>query len=387
MGFDISVLKKLCPSSENKGELTAYSTDSSSIKGEALAVAWPATPEQLKMLIKFAAREEISLVPRGGGTSLVGGAVPQKSIVVDMSRMNKIRKLHLSGKTVIVQAGVILDKLNLATAEYGLELPVIPNSHSSCTIGGMIATNAGGAWPSPKRWMKEWVRDITFLDGTGKVYTLDKNEARRFMGTEGTCGIIIEATLNLLEKSETSTDLFKFGGLTSLMEKVKELKEDHSVIAMGYVNSLASQIAGMGQQEILLVKYSDKKRGVIEPSEAKELWHKYENLYSILSTAGFPRVEDTLFASDVEKFVDWVNKQEIPCYGKIGSGNMHPHLKDLGDVERIAAVVSELKGSMVGEFGIGMLRRKYAPFGTTHNVRELRARYDPKGILNKGKVL
>ncbi len=387
MGFDIAVVKKVCPVSESAGEIVSYSTDSSTIKGEAIAIAWPKDYEQLKALIKLASREGFSLVPRGGGTSFVGGAVPKKAVVVDVSRLNKVKKLFLSEKAVTVQAGVILDKLNNSIAEYGLEFPVRPSSHSSCTLGGMIATNAAGMQHSGRR-MKDWVRNITFLDGTGKVFTVDKNDAKRFIGTEGCCGVIVEATLNLVEKKEHSTDLFKFSDLNSALSKLQELKEDKSVAEIAYVNTLASELAGMGGQEHLLVKYSGGKKGVIDPAEADVLWHKYGNIYSVLVKAGYPRIEDPIFENGgVKRFVDWLAKQGIPCYGNIAAGSVHPHLKNINDVEKVAKIVAELKGQMVGEHGVGLLRRRYAPFATTHNVRELRAKYDPKSIMNRGKVI
>ena len=90
---EIAVLKKICPASEAEAEKIVYSTDSSCIKGNALAITWPENPEQLQKLVRFALREKISLVPRGGGTSLVGGAVPQNAVVIDIARLNKIKKL------------------------------------------------------------------------------------------------------------------------------------------------------------------------------------------------------------------------------------------------------------------------------------------------------
>lgn len=387
MPYNIEILKKICPASEALGEKTAYSTDSSTIKGEALAVVWPSNYEQLKMLLKYASREEIPIVPRGGGTGLVGGAVPQKGIVVDLSRLNKVKKLYLNEKAVVVQAGVVLDKLNASIAEYNLEFPINPSSHSSCTIGGMLATNASDSKHSTGRWIKNWVKDITFLDGTGRIFTLEKNEAKSFIGTEGCCGVIIEATVNLVAKKNYSTDLFKFSELSSVLSKIKELKEDKMVVVMEYINSVASQIVGLGNHEHLLVKYSDSKKGSIEPSEADKLWHDYENLYSILVENGYLRGEDVLFENDAGKFVDWLNKQGFPCYGGLAAGSVHPHLQNLGQVDRIAKVVAELKGSMVGQYGVGLLRRKYAPFVTVHTVKELKVKYDPKNIMNKGKVI
>ncbi len=386
MTFDPEIFRKVCQTSISLGEKAVYSTDSSGIKGEALAILWPTDYEQLKQVIRLASRDGIPVVPRGGGTSLVGGAVPNKGVVLDLSRLNKIKKLYMGDKLAVVQSGVVLDKLNEALAEFNLEFPVVPDSHTSCTIGGMIATNAAGLLPSRMAFIKEWVKDVTFMDGTGKVYTLEGNEARRFIGTEGCSGVIMEATLKLTDRKNYSTDLFKFSDLHALMAKVQELSNDKNVAAVEYINKAASSLVGLGGNEHLLVKYSDN-RGAIDPAEAEDLWQMHDNFYSMLSEAGYPRAEDVLFEKDSDKFIDWVNKQEIPCYGKIAIGSLHPHLKNADEVDKIASVVNELKGKMVGIHGVGMLRKKYTPLGASQNLKEFKAKYDPKNILNRGKVI
>ena len=95
MPYNINVLKAICHASENDAEKIVYSIDASRIKGNPLAIVWPESPEQMQKLIRHALREKITLTPRGGGTSLVGGATPQDSIVVDTSRMNKIKRVDL----------------------------------------------------------------------------------------------------------------------------------------------------------------------------------------------------------------------------------------------------------------------------------------------------
>ena len=382
----LNQLKQICNSSESSSAKAVYSTDSSCMQGELIAVVWPENLEQLQKLVRLASREKTSLVPRGGGTSLVGGAVPQDAIVVDMSRMNRIKKLVISEKAVTVEAGVYLDTLNESIAKYGLEFPIKPGSHAACTIGGMISTNAAGLLSKKFKKIDDWVEDITIIDGTGKIFTFSGDEAKKFAGTEGCCGIIVEAKLKLSEIKEYSSDMFEFETLGEMIQKLNDLQNDPNVAALEYINPTASKLLGLPEKERLLVRYSDD-RGKITHDDAERLWKMRENLYSVLMNAGYQKIEDPFFEKGIDRFLDWINKQNVPCYGHIGYGIVHPHFKTDEEVERMLEVVKELEGQVAGEHGIGLMKKKYAPFMITTKIKELKAKYDPNDIMNKHKVI
>ena len=386
MEFNINHIKQICNASESSGAKAVYSTDSSCIGGDLLAVAWPENLEQLQKLVRMASRDNISLVPRGGGTSLVGGAVPKNEIVIDMSRMNRIRKLVISEKTVTAEAGVYLDSLNSAIAKYGLEFPIKPGSHAACTLGGMISTNAAGLLSKKYKKIEDWVDEITLIDGTGKIFTFSGDEAKRFAGTEGCCGIIVEAKLRLSEIKENTTDMFDFETIPEMMQKLDELQSDANVVALEYINPSASRLLGMSEKERLLVKYSDE-RGKITHEESEKIWKMRENLYSVLMNAGFQNIEDPYFAQGIEKFLDWINKQNVPAYGHIGYGIVHPHFRTEEEVKRMLGVVKELEGQAAGEHGIGLLKKRYAPLAMTMKIKELKSKYDPNNIMNRSKAI
>lgn len=384
--YDITMLKHICNASESSTEKLAYSSDSSCIEGKCLAIAWPENSEQLQKLVRLCSRERIPLVPRGGGTSLVGGTVPQEAIVIDLSRMNKIKKLILGEKTVIAEAGVYLDNLNNALSKYNLEFPIKPGSHAACTIGGMIATNAAGFLSKKYGKVDGWISAITLMDANGRIFTFEGDDAKKFAGTEGCCGIIIEAKLRLSDISGFSTDMFEFENLNEMIPKLDELKSNPEVIALEYINPIASKLVGMDEKEHLLVRYSHDK-GLMSPEESARLWKMRENIYSIMVNAGFQRIEDPYFESGIEKFLDWINKQNVPCYGHIGYGIIHPHFRTQEEIEKMILAVKELNGQIGGEHGIGLLKRKYAPFIITTKIKELKSKYDPNNIMNKGKVI
>jgi len=383
----ISILKGICPATEADTEKIVYSTDASTIKGNPLAILWPENAEQLQKVIRYTQREGLSLTVRGGGTSLVGGAVPVNSIVVDMSRLNKIKRIDLKENAVFVEAGVVLDDLNNALAKYGYEFPIKPGSHASCTVGGIIATNAGGMLTPKFGKVSEWISAARIMDGTGKVFDFYDNQAREVAGTEGCVMIILEAKLKLSELGKYySTDLYEFENIQNLIEKVNDLKNDPDAVAIEYINSIAAGIAGMKQKDYLLVKYKGTK-GNLDSLKAEKLWKLRENIYSILYEKGYKIIEDPIIEKDMDKFVDWLNKQNIPCFGHIAYGVLHPHFNSEEHAEKMYAAVKELGGKLCGEHGIGLLKRKVAPLIITQKIKDLKAKYDPNNILNKGKVI
>ena len=145
-------------------------------------------------------------------------------------------------------------------------------------------------------------------------------------------------------------------------------------------------MVGMAAKEHLLVKYSNDK-GRLDADEASKVWKMRENMYSIMFNAGFTKIEDPYFENDIEKFLDWINKQNVPAYGHIGYGIIHPHFRREEDIERMNNAVRELNGQLAGEHGVGLLKRKYAPLGITTRIKELKAMYDPSNIMNRGKVI
>jgi glycolate oxidase len=279
-----------------------------------------------------------------------------------------------------------LDILNDSISKYGLEFPIKPGSHAACTVGGMISTNAAGLLSKKFKKIEDWIEEITIIDGTGKIFTFSGNEARKFAGTEGCCGIIVEAKLRLSEIREFSSDMFEFESLSEMMQKMNDLQNDQGVAALEYINPTASKLLGMPEKERLLVRYSDG-RGKITHDESDRIWKMRENMYSVLMNAGYQKIEDPFFEKGIERFLDWVNKQGAPCYGHIGYGIVHPHFRTDEEVERMVEVVKELEGQVAGEHGVGLLKKKYAPLMITTKIRELKAKYDPNNVMNRFKVI
>ncbi len=303
-----------------------YSTDASRIKGNAKGVALPSSYEELQKIVRDASRKRpFPLVIRGGGTSLVGGVVPEDAFVVDMSRLNNIVELNLEEKTITVQTGIVLNSLNTFLDAYGMEFPVLPSSHASCTIGGMISTNAKGIYM--KGSTSDWLLGLKIMDGTGKIFDLQGEEAKQIAETEGCCCIILEAKLKVDYKAkETSSDIFVFDDAEAIVEKTVELKNDEDVIAIEYINSIVSKLARMQEKEFLLVKYKGKK-GRLSKEEEEKFWKLRENMFSVLVSNDYVLIEDPFIEHGLKQFLNWLKEKKIPCFGHISSGILHPHFK------------------------------------------------------------
>lgn len=369
--------------SQKEVDRIAYSSDASRIRGEADTIVWPRTAEDIRQVISYAKRHKLNVVPRGAGTGLAGGAVPQNSVVIDFSNMDKFA---VKNGVAVVQPGVVLDDLNSAS-EY--ILPVIPGSHAACTIGGMIATNAAGMRALKYGKMENWVEELDVIDGDGKLLIIKKDRIKNFCGREGTTGIIVKAKLRLTRPLEnTSVSILKFDNITTLVDKFNELKKEGSITALEYIDKITSEWAGLGSHSHLLVEY-ETGEGNVKGDEVADVWKMRDGLFNIVASKGYTVIEDPLVPSEsVDRFLYWLQKNSIPTFGHIGIGVVHPHFKrDSPKIEEMFAVLKKLKGTITGEHGVGLLKKKYVNKEFVEEMKKLKAIYDPQNILNRGKII
>ena len=236
--------------SDTEVDKIIYSRDATAEDGECLGVVWPRTAEELHKLFSYSRRNDVTLVPRGAGTANQGQCIPQKSLVVDMSKMNKI--LEIGDDYVIVQAGVVLDDLNRALKDKFF--PVIPYTHKVCTVGGMIAANAHGLHSYYGKTGK-YVIALEVVDGAGRYLKMNSSTIKNFIGFEGTSGIIVGAKLRILPKQLARTaSIFKFNTVSALVDKVMRLKKENNALAIEYFDERASVLAGLDQGFHILVE-------------------------------------------------------------------------------------------------------------------------------------
>lgn len=174
-----------------------------------LAIALPGSVEEVQAVVRWANTHAVAVVPSGGRTGLSGGAVAANGeLVLSLERLNKPLAFDAVDRTLTVQAGMPLEAVHNAAREHGLVYPVDFAARGSCSIGGNIATNAGGIRVIRYGNTREWVAGLSVVTGTGELLHLNnalvKNSSgydfRHLMiGSEGTLGIVVEATLRLTD--------------------------------------------------------------------------------------------------------------------------------------------------------------------------------------------
>lgn len=203
------------------GDLSAYELDwRRRWRGQALAVVRPGSTTEVAAVVKACAAAGTSLVPQGGNTGLVGGGVPDASgtqVLLSLQRMNRVRGIDAANLAVTVEAGCVLQALQQAVADAGLLFPLSLAAEGSCTIGGNLATNAGGTQVLRFGNARELCLGLEVVTAEGEVWDglsgLRKDNTGYdlrdlFVGSEGTLGIITAATMKLFPRPAAQTTAF-----------------------------------------------------------------------------------------------------------------------------------------------------------------------------------
>lgn len=369
----------------------AYSADSSQIEGKTKAIVWPTRKEQIIGLVKEALKNNWDIVPRGGGSGMAGGCVPQDSIILDMSKMNDIGNLDKNKRTLVVDAGVILDDLNSFVREHGLFFPVNPTSHMVCSIGGMVATDAAGNRAIKYGKTSDWVEGIEIIDGRGNVLNLKGAELKDFAGTEGILGIITSIKLKLTEPiTEWSLSLLRFTEPGDLIKKVNELKDNKNVISIEFFDRLTAELSGLEGKFHLFIEYGTHDGQIKDEKEIRSKLKTREDVGTILSSKGYVFMEDPKIPMEkMHQFMNWLDENKIPYFGHIALGIIHQRFnRELKNkIPEMYDLVQRLGGSVSGEHGIGIRKKNYLGAETIKRLGELKRKYDPENVINRGKIL
>ena len=419
-----------------------------------LAIALPASVEEVQAIVRWANEERLALVPSGGRTGLSGGAVAANGeLVLSLERMNRVLDFNAVDRTLTVQPGVILQRVHEAAREHGLVYPVDLGARGSCSIGGNIATNAGGIRVIRHGNTREWIAGLKVVTGNGELLDLNRGliknssgyDFRQLMiGSEGTLGIVVEATLKLADPPPPSqVMLLAVPDLDALMEVFALFRTRLALQAFEFLSDLALQhvlahgaqraiegdhpyyvvtefdAADEQQREVALAAFEQAlgkgwvSDGVIAQSEAQAaaLWRLREGITESLAPRRPYKNDVSVRVSVVPSFLAEMQALlareypgvEVIWYGHIGDGNLHINIlrpDDLaedafiaqcGQVTRLlAATLQRHGGSISAEHGVGLVKRAYlestrsaAEIALMRGVRKV---FDPNGILNPGKL-
>lgn len=279
----------------NEAEMAPFLTDWRHLfHGEALAVCLPRSTADVAALVRHSAASGVAITPQGGNTSLAAGAIPgegQPHILLSLSRMNQIITLDRIGMTVTVEAGVIIDTLRTALSEIKRDLPISFAASGSATVGGVLATNAGGAnvlraGMAARRLLG---LEVVLADGSviSRLEGLHKDNSglnwmQLFAGSEGTLGIITKAVLRtdplarsqataLLCVSDPAAALNLYGLATDLIgERLSafEIISAEAALRAHETMSVPLPVPAVAGQWLLLVEASSSGSGIEQDFEA-----------------------------------------------------------------------------------------------------------------------
>ncbi|SEK97223.1 FAD/FMN-containing dehydrogenase [Pseudoxanthomonas sp. GM95] len=419
-----------------------------------LAIALPGSVEEVQAVMRWASEHAVKVVPSGGRTGLSGGAVAANGeLVLSLERLNKPLSFDRVDRTLTVQAGMPLEAVHNAAREEGLEYPVDFAARGSCSIGGNIATNAGGIRVIRYGNTREWIAGLKVVTADGELLDLNralvKNSSgydiRQLMiGSEGTLGIVVEATLRLTDPPPpTNVMLLALTSFEALMEVFAAFRERlqleafefftdialKHVLAHGAVKPFdevhpyyvvtefatgdeAKEAAAMAAFEACM-EAGWVADGVISQSDAQaqQLWRLREGITESLAPH-VPYKNDVsvrisrmpAFLEETQKLLGEAYPQfEVVWFGHIGDGNLHINVLKPADMAQadfvrdceqvtklLAQALKAHEGSISAEHGIGLVKKNY--LDSTRGpaeialMRGIRQAMDPAGLLNPGKL-
>ncbi|MCL2607791.1 MAG: FAD-binding oxidoreductase [Methanomassiliicoccaceae archaeon] len=397
-----------------------YGFDASIFHRSPDMVIQPRTTEQVSEIMKIANSERIPVTPRGAGTGLCGSAVPIKGgIVLDMSRMNKIKDVSVGDMLCTVEAGCVYNDLNATLGKYGLQFPPAPGSAEAAQIGGMVALNASGMKAVKYGATRDFVMGMTFVKADGEIVrcgtgTLKDSSgyqlARLLVGSEGTLGVITEVTLKMAARPKaaasvlaafrTPEDAGRF--VTALVAKplvpsACELMDRVSIEAVNIAlndplpNSQALcmvEVDGEPEtvdKELAIVEELAKEAGASDVQATKDpaiskKWAAARGSVMVALSSMKPGYVSVSLADDmilpVSKIPDAVTAYQriavkygvvVATYGHAADGNLHTKMlldplsadewvRGEKAVNEIFGVTLELGGSVTGEHGVGIAK-------------------------------
>ncbi len=367
----------------NKKIITCYNTDASRLIGKAEKVAFPKKIEEVQELVKKA---KLDVVPRGAGTGLVGGCIPDNSLVLDMGKMNNISGFNPVKKTVRAEAGVTLKELNEKLNAAGFEFPMSSFNHGISTIGGMIAKNASGGLKYEA--IKQLIEEIEFVNGRGELMKTSKADLMDVCGMEGITGIIVAATLRIIPKVKKSASIFQTENLDEALSIARRLKLEKEVVMLEFFSPKVSKLLGFKEKYNMIIGF-DSDRGKIKGDKYELVSKLKEDVCSALYAEEYYNSEDHKFFFDkLKEFILLLERHQIPYFGFLGAGIIRPFFKDneTDKKNKVIKLIKRVKAKQ-GGYGIGLNRKYLLDSFETKVIKRVKLRHDPFGKLNRGKIV
>lgn len=414
-----------------------------------LAVVLPCDTEEVATALRLCHAAKVPVVPQGGLTGLVGGAMPDEgSIVLNLSRLTSDPVIDSQNRNATVGAGTILQNLQEAALREGLSFPVDFGARGSCQIGGMIATNAGGVQVLRHGMMRQQVLGLEVVLADGTIVTSMRNLMKNntgydlrqlFVGSEGTLGVITRANLRLVPHYPArAVALLRVPDLASAYQVLNHLTHwgvqlnafealwpeyydyacevtGNAPLSTGKGLTLLAEITGedsdLLQDALLEALEPTMKNGLIEDAvlsqsetQAQAFWDIRE-ANEALSTR-FEQLIGFDISLPRQRMQDFVEtcREQMPsapwlCFGHLADGNLHLAFPLADGSAREATQIKKtvlesaggLGGSISAEHGIGTDKLPYLSLSRSEaeiaTMLRIKQALDPHGVLNPGKLL
>ena len=428
--------------------LQAYRHDEAQqvVGGTPAAVILPRTTADVAAALQVADELGLPVVPRGAGTGLSGGAAAVDGcLVVCTTRMNQIAELNVAEQYAVVQPGVITADLDAAAAAVGLWYPPDPSSWRDCTIGGNVATDAGGLCCVRYGTTSDHVLGLELVLADGRVLRTGRRTAkgvagydltRLIVGSEGTLGVITSAVLRLRpRRTAPATVVAVFptltsaggavlalvgAGLTICLLEIMDRTTIRAVEELGHMGLDTDAAAVLVVQterpedsevvqRICLTQGAGEVHATADAAESELLLQARRLALPALQRKGSVLLDDVAVPRGaLPSLIDAVERVAVEIgltigtFGHAGDGNLHPTIVfDRADpAQRAAAQVAfdgvvaaalELGGTITGEHGVGRLKVGWLTRELDEVAlavsRDVKAALDPRGLMNPGAVL
>ncbi|MGB1822395.1 MAG: FAD-binding oxidoreductase [Acidimicrobiales bacterium] len=435
----------------HEDELVAsYSTDwTGRFKGSTPLVLRPGTTEEVAQILRVASDASVALVPQGGNTGLVGGSVPLRGeVVLSLLRLNVCEPVDVLAQQVTLGAGVTLAQAQNHVSPFNLAIGVDLAARDSCTIGGMIATNAGGINVVRYGPMRDQLLGVEAVTADGSSIShlegLEKDNTGYHLpgllaGSEGSLAVITKARLRLhphLEERCSAMLAFKSVGdavsataqlrrsvpglhaVEVIFREAMDLVSDYistsiPVRSDGSAGLIVEAASSSDPTDELAQAIDDLGDLVLDVAVGHDstsragLWQFREKITEAIATRGTPhKLDVTLPASELAEFVSRIpeiisevdQRATAVMFGHLGDGNVHVNV--LGDdglepdneVESaVLGYVAQLGGSISAEHGIGTAKKEFLHLNRSGEeiaiFRAIKSSFDPKGILSPNTLI
>lgn len=418
-------------------------------------VLLPETAEEVQEIVRIANRHHVALVPSGGRTGLSGAAVARHGeAVVAFDRMNRILDFNEYDRAVRVQPGVVTQQLQEYAGEKGLFYPVDFASSGSSQIGGNINTNAGGIKVIRYGLTRDWISGLKVVTGHGELLDLNHGLIKNatgydlrhlFIGSEGTLGFVVEATVRLTRQpKDLAVLVLGTPGFRELMNVLHAFQQRIDLTAFEFFSDKAmahvlehgvarpfetrsnfycllefEQLSDHTSEQAMEIFEHCVEQGWVEDGvmsqslqQAEQLWQLRERISESISVHTPYKNDISVNISKVPDCVEEVdavvNREypdfEIVWFGHIGDGNLHLNILKPEDLDKEAffekcgkvskwvfEIVRKYNGSISAEHGVGLLKQPYLEYSRSPEEIELlkaiKQVFDPNGIMNPGKLL